>query len=253
MNKRAGAVIGSAAMLLGALALAACGVPTGDSSFEEIPSEDIQFGLDATSTSTSTTSTTTTSTTVPDAPDTTVAPETSELATTSTIRLEPVEIYFVTRGRLQPVTFELPPGSSPEQIAEVLAAGPPEGVALDTLIEEGLIVSAIESGGLLTVDLDEETLDRIPATEQTEAIGQIVLTMISSLRRVGQVTFTVADEPIAVKRGNSLSSVVGEALTYEDYAVLLVNVPPPGDTAVDDQPEAVTTTDVATPSDPPSD
>jgi len=214
-----------------------CGVPTGDSSFEEIPPAEIQFGLNATSTSTTTTTTTTT--TLPE------APETTALATTSTIRLEPVEIYFVTRGRLQPVVFELPPGSSPDQIAEVLSAGPPSGVALDTLVEDGLIRSAVESAGLLTVDLDEETFDRIPATEQTEAIGQIVLTMISSLRRVGQVTFTLDGEPIAVKKGNSLSSAVGEELAYEDYAVLLVNTPTPADT---DGPDSATTTTSDVPS-----
>jgi len=258
MNRRTTAVSGVSAILSVAVMLTACGVPTGDGSFEEIPSEEIQFGLDATSTSTSTTTTSTTTTTLPDVPDTTVVPETSELATTSTIRLEPVEIYFVTRGRLQPVTFELPPGSSPDQVADVLAAGPPDGVALDTLIEDGLIVRSVESGGLLTIDLDEDTLDRIPATEQTEAIGQIVLTMITSLRRVGQVTFTVADEPIAVKKGNSLSSGVGEALTYEDYVVLLVNTPAPVDTTTDQgeagtEADASTTTDAGDPADTPSD
>lgn len=214
-----------------ALVTAACGVPTGDSSFEEIPPAEIQFGLDATSTSTTSTTSTTTTTTLPETPVTT------ELATTSTIRLEPVEFYFVTRGRLQPVVFDLPPGSSPEQIADVLAAGPPAGVALDTLVEDGLIVDAVEANGLLTVDLDADTFDRIPATAQTEAIGQIVLTMISSLRRVGQVTFTLEGEPIAVKKGNSLSSAVGEELAYEDYAVLLLSGPPPADTVPDGEPD----------------
>ncbi len=233
-TRRGGALLpASVAALVAAAVAAGCGVPTGDNSFREVPPAEIQFGLNATSTSTTTTTTTTT-TTLPEAPDTTA------LATTSTVRLEPVEIYFVTRGRLLPVVFELPPDSSPEQIAEVLVAGPPPpGVTLDTLIEEGLILSAVESGGLLTVDLDEETFDRIPATEQTEAIGQIVLTMISSLRRVGQVTFTLDGEPIAVKRGNSLPSAVGEELSYEDYSVLLVNTPTPDDT---DGPDSATTT-----------
>jgi len=217
------------ALALTIVAAAGCGVPTGDTSFEEIPAAEIQFGLNATSTST----TTTTTTTLPEAPATTA------LATTSTIRLEPVEIYFVTRGRLQPVVFEVPPGSSPDQIADILAAGPPSGVALDTLVEEGLILDAQVSGGILTVDLDEETFDRIPATEQTEAIGQIVLTMISSLRLVGQVTFTLEGEPIAVKKGNSLSSAVGEELAYEDYSVLLVRTPTPDGT---DGPDTATTT-----------
>lgn len=206
----------------------ACGVRTGDDTFEAVPADEIPFGLDATSTTT----TTTTSTTLPDAPATTLP------ATTTTIRLEPVEIYFLSRGRLQPVPFELPPGFSADQVADVLEAGPPDGFALDTLIEDGLIVSLLESGGVLAVDLDAEVFDRIDAPDQTEAIGQIVLTMISSLRRVGQVTFTLDGEPIPVKKGNGLSSDVGEALSYDDYAVLLAR---PRSTA-----DTTTTTTIAT-------
>jgi hypothetical protein len=193
----------------------ACGVPTGNDTFNEIPPDEIQFGLDATSTTTSTTSTTTT--TVP------AIPETTALATTTTIRLEPVQIYFLSRGRLQPITIDLPPGSSPEQVADVLEAGPPPDIALDTLIRDGLIVSSVEDGGVLTVDLDTDTFDRVPSTQQTEAIGQIVLTMLSSLRGVGQVTFTLGGEAIAVKKGNGQLSDVGEPLAFDDYANLLVS------------------------------
>ena len=208
------------------VAAAACGVPVGDDSFEEIPSEDIPFGLAATSTTTTIPPTTT----VPESPATTMATTTTE----APIRLEPVEIYFLSRDRLQPVELELPAGFSPEQVADVLESGPPPDVALDTLIEDGLIVSADEAGGVLTVDLDAETFDRIPITRQTEAIGQIVLTMVSSLRRVGQVTFTLEGEPIPVRKGNRLSSEVGEALSYDDYVVLLVTIPPPPDPATTD-------------------
>ena len=202
------AVLGLTALAVG------CGVPTGDDTFEAVPSDEIPFGLDATSTTTSTTTTTTT--TIPDAPETTTAP-----STTTPIRLEPIELYFLSRGRLQPVPFELPSGFSADQVADVLEAGPPEGLALDTLVEDGLIVSSQESRGVLAVDLDDVVFDRIDTTEQTEAIGQIVLTMISSLRRVGQVTFTLGGEPIPVKKGNGLSSDVGEPLSYDDYAMLL--------------------------------
>lgn len=202
----------AAATLLALAALVVgCGVPTGDDTFQAVPPDEIPFGLDATSTTT-----TTTTTTVPDAPETTTAP-----STTTPIRLEPIELYFLSRDRLQPVPFELPAGFSADQVADVLEAGPPEGLALDTLIEDGLIVSSAEAGGVLAVDLDEDVFDRIDNTEQTEAIGQIVLTMISSLRRVGQVTFTLAGEPIPVKKGNGLSSDVGEPLSYDDYAILL--------------------------------
>jgi hypothetical protein len=167
------------------------------------------------------------------------------LETTTTIRLEPVEIYFLSRGRLQPVVIELPPGFSPDQVADVLEAGPPDGVALDSLIEDGLIVSAVESKGVLTVDLDATTFDRIPSTQQTEAIGQIVLTMIRSVGGIGQVTFTLAGEPIPVKKGNSLSSEVGEALSFDDYAVLLVRRPVT-DTTVTTVPATPPPTDTST-------
>ncbi|TFH20413.1 MAG: hypothetical protein E4H05_02360 [Acidimicrobiales bacterium] len=204
----------TAAALLVLATTGACGVPTGSETFSEIPPDEIQFGLDATSTTTSTTSTT--STTVP------VLPETTALATTTTIRLEPVQIYFLSRGRLQPITIDLPPGSSPDQVADVLEAGPPPDIALDTLIMDGLIVTSVEEGGVLTVDLDPDTFDQVPSTQQTEAIGQIVLTMLSSLRGVGQVTFTLGGEAIAVKKGNGQLSDIGEPLSYDDYSNLLV-------------------------------
>jgi hypothetical protein len=196
-----------------AVATTACGVPTGEDTYEAIPPDEILFELDATSTST-----TTSTTTLPDVPASTLPPTTS-----TPIRLEPAEIYFLSRGRLQPVVVELPPGASPDQIADVLELGPPQDVALETLIEEGLIVSAVDSRGVLTVDLDAETFDRIPSTQQTEAIGQIVLTMLRSLRGVGLVTFTLGGEPIPVKKGNGLSSEVGESLSFDDYTVLLAS------------------------------
>jgi hypothetical protein len=212
--------------------LAGCGVPTGADTFSEIPPDEIQFGLDATST---TTSTTTTTSTVPELPQTTL------LETTTTIRLEPAFIYFLSRGRLQPVTIELPAGFSSDQVADKLEEGPPPDVALDTLIEDGLIISSAESGGVLTVDLDDEIFDRIPSTEQTEAIGQIVLTMTSSLRLVGQLTFTLEGDPIPVKKGNGLSSAPGEPVSFDDYENLLAA---PRPQSVEDTTTTVTATTV---------
>lgn len=199
------------------IAAGACGVPTGEDSFSEIPGGEVLFDLDATSTSTSSTTTTTT---LPEAP-TTTDPE----ATTTPIRLDPVEIFFLSRGRLQRIELGLPTGFSPDQVADILEAGPPEDVALDTLIEKGLIVSSVESEGVLTVDLDREIFRRIASFDQAEAIGQILMTMISSLRRVGQVAFTLDGVPTAVKKGNNLLADVGEALSYDDYVVLLAEVP----------------------------
>jgi hypothetical protein len=202
-----------AATVASATLLAACGIPTGDDTFDAIPPEEVPFGLDATSTTT-----TTTTTTLPDVPDTTAAP-----TTTIAIRLDVAEIYFLTRGRLRPLEVELAPGFTALDVADQLESGPPPDVGLDTLIEPGLIVGASESRSVLTVDLDPDTFARIPSTEQTEAIAQIVMTMVSSLRRVGLVNFTIEGEPISVKKGNSLLSDVGEPLAYEDYVVLLAS------------------------------
>lgn len=195
-----------------------CGVSTGDDTFAVIAPEDDPFGLEATSTTT--TSTTTTTTTLPVTPDTLPS-------TTTAIRTETAEVYFLTRrGRLQSELYELPPPLAAEQVADVLEAGPRSDLPLDSLIEEGLIVSFSEDRAVLTVDLDADTFARIPSTQQTEAIGQIVTTMISSLRRVGFVNFTIGGEPISVKKGNSLLSEVGEPLAYDDYSNLLASPPP---------------------------
>lgn len=217
-----------ALLVTGIVVVAGCGVPTGEATYNEIPPGEIPYGLDATSTTTSTTTTTTT--TVPDAPPTVVT------TTEAPSRVESVDIYFLSRGRLLPVPRDLNPNPSPDQIADVLEEGPPDDLGLDTLIEDGLIVTATEAGGVLTVDLDADTFDRIPNTQQTEAIAQIVLTMINSLRRIGQVTFTLDGDPIPVRKGNGLSSGVGEPVSFDDYVVLVVSPPSPPSTPASPDP-----------------
>ena len=83
-------------------------------------------------------------------------PDTVPTTTTTPIRTEPAEIFFLTnRGRLLPVFFELPPPLTAEQVADVLEAGPPsDQPVLDSLIQEGLILSSSEDRAVLTVDLD---------------------------------------------------------------------------------------------------
>lgn len=202
---------------LGAVALASCGIPTGEDTFSEIPEQEILFDLDQVSTSTSTT---TTSTVVP------IVPETTALETTTTIALDQVEIYMLSRGRLQPVTLELARDYGPNQVTALLEAGPPPGAAgvgLESLIEAGLITSAVDAAGVVTIDLDPEIFGRIASFDQSEAIGQIVLTMTSNLRRVGLVLFTLGGEPTQVKKGDSLLSGEGEPVSYDDYRVLLAS------------------------------
>ena len=208
--------IGAALAPVLVAALAGCGIPTGDDTFGDIPSEEILFGLDEASTTTSTTTTT-----IP------LAPATTEMETTTTIELrEQVDIYFLSRNRLQPVPLALTSGFSAGQVVDLLEDGPPDDVALDTLIERGLIVSTDVAGGVITVDLDNEIFSRISASDQTEAIGQIVLSLLRNLRGVGSVLFTIDGEPTQVKKGDSLLTEPDEAVTLDDYEVLLATSPP---------------------------
>ena len=208
-----------------ALGLAACGIPTGDETFSEIPSEEVPFGLDSPSTTTSTTTTTTP-----------IAPATTEVrSTTTVVPLEEVDIYFLSRGRLQPVPVALTTDFAPDQVVDALEKGPPNGVGLDTHIEPGLIVSTDVAEGVVTVDLDGEIFGRIAASDQAEAIGQIALTMIDNVDRVGSVLFTLAGEPTQVKKGDSLLTEPGEAVTFDDYAALLTTSTPTTSTTVPTQ------------------
>ncbi|MEO1056284.1 MAG: GerMN domain-containing protein [Actinomycetota bacterium] len=205
---------------------AGCGVPTGDSSFDEIPPAEIPFGLNEEPTTTTTTTSTTT--TLPDTPQTTALP------TTTTIALSPVEVYFLSGGDLQSVQLELPRGFGATQVKDLLEAGPPvgsAGVGLDSLIEEGLIVSIDEADGIMTIDLDGDLFDDIASFDQSEAFGQIVLTMTTNVARIGLVLFTIDGEPTRVKLGNSDLSRQGEPVSYDDYRVLIAGEVDPGSTS----------------------
>jgi hypothetical protein len=231
------------------MAAAACGVPTGEDSFTRLGSGEVPFRLAEPSTTTTTTTTTT-------VPTTTIAetPSTVEQETTTTLALETVDFYFVSRGELQAVPRDLPMGFGINQLASGLEAGPPEGTAgigLETLVEEGLIIGSAEDRGVVTVDLAAAQFDEIATSDQRRAIGQIVLTYTGNLRGVGQVAFTLDGEQIRVPRGDGLLSEPGEALAFDDYAVLLAGrgeATSPGD---EDVADSTTTTTTTTTSDPP--
>jgi hypothetical protein len=212
MNRRA--VNGALLVLVLVLAngLGACGIKTGDDTFSEIPSEEDPFQLDQISTSSS-------STTLVE------PPQTSVFETTTTIAplLDPVQIYFLSRGRLQPVTILLVQNFGTDQVITALEDGPPAegGAGLDSLIEPGLIVSAEVAKGVMTVDLDPETFERIVSFDQSEAIGQIVLTLTQSVPRTVFVLFTIGGEPVDVKKGNGLPVASGQPVTFDDYIELL--------------------------------
>ncbi|MDX2379629.1 MAG: GerMN domain-containing protein [Acidimicrobiia bacterium] len=210
------------AFALGAFTLAGCGVPTGEGSYDEIEPANVPFGLNLAATTTTTSTTTTTTTVAPAIPVTTIE------QTTTTIALEPVEIYFLSRGELQPVTVDLPRDYGRNQLVSQLEEGPPlgsAGVGLDTLIEPGLITDTEEFGGIITVMLDGDVFDEIEVREQRRAIGQIVLTFTGNLRGVGQVSFLLDGDPLGVQKGNGLYAEPGQPVSFDDYRELLADAP----------------------------
>ena len=208
------------ALLLPALlaGIAACGVPTGDDSFEPIDPAEIPFEL--AQPATTTTTSTTTTTTVPDAPDTTLPPPTT---TPNEIAL----IYFLSRDELRPAEVLVAAPLDRNDLISLLEAGPPDDSAsvLDNLIDQGLIRSVTEQGSIVTIDLDFNVFRRIRTSDQRFAVAQMVLTFVDNLRRIGLAEFTLDGEPIDVPLGNGLLS--DGPVEFDDYANLLVN-PGPG-------------------------
>ena len=235
----AAGIVGTAG--LAALAVG-CGVPTGEDSFTRLGSDEVPFRLAEPSTTTTTTTTTTLPTTTAAEP-----PETTERETTTTLALETVDFYFVSRGELQPVPRDLPVEFGFNQLASGLEAGPPAGTAgigLETLIEEGLILSSTEDRGVVTVDLAGVEFDEIDTSDQRRAIGQIVLTYTGNLRGVGQVAFTLEGEALQVPLGDGLLSEPGEPLAFDDYRVLLEGTGETTSDTVEDPATATTSTTV---------
>jgi spore germination protein GerM len=207
------------ALLASAAALtAACGVG-GDGELQQIGSDDLN-GLDQT-----TTSTTTTTTTV--APTATMPAGTTSTtsATTSPIATEPVELYFVAGGVLESVSQELTRGVTPSRVLTALESGPPPpdvGIGLTSDIPVGLIRNVTPSStGIATVDLVGDLFEDIPGgVEQRRAIAQIVLTL-TRRQGIGQVSFTLDGEPLAVPKLDNVLSDQGEAVARSDYESLL--------------------------------
>ena len=211
------------------LVLASCGVPTGPESFEAI--DDISDQLTAPSTTTTTTTSTTTTTTIPDLTATTVTP-----TTTPAVPTEEVPVYFLSRGQLTSIDVAAPLAPEPNDLILLLAAGPDGPLAglLDNLIEQDLIVTTSQVDGVLTVELDDVVFRAIPARDQREAIAQIVLTFLTTLRGVGQAVFTIDGEPLTVPTASR--GFTDGPVSRDDYTSLLV----------DTDTDATTTSDVPT-------
>ncbi len=205
----------------GFVALAvSCGVPdTGDF---ETENGDIPFGLDA-STSTSTTSTTLPPTTI-DATSTTV-----EATTSTALRIEEVTLYFVSGSQIAPVSVQLVPNANASQVLLKLLAGPDlgdAGFALRSAIPSGADITVEQANGVGTIDLPADIFDDMAAREQRLVFAQLVLT-IGSLGGIGPITFTQAGEPYGAIRGDGSFADPGQAVSKDDYAIMLTGQVPP--------------------------
>jgi len=196
------------------LLLAACGLP-GDRDFRAASPDEIQFGLDQTTTSTSTT----TSTTV-------VA--TTALATTTSVAAEAVAVYFATGGKLVLVERVRPRPVEPTDALRLLLAGPlptDDPAGLRTFIPAGTVGDVVVSEGTATVDLDPTFLERLSNPQQQAlAFAQLTFTLLGR-PGIGRVAFVSGGQPLnPILPDGSLASA--GSVSAESYRDLLLNPPP---------------------------
>lgn len=196
-----------AVSLCSALLLAACSVPKSGP-FETISNDDIPFGLNAAQT-TAPQSATETTVANPDPPGTVY---------------EMVDLYFIRNATVTKVQRSM---ISPLDANGALAALT-EGLIDDsmTLGMRSAIPASLEARvdvdrGVATVNATRAFLNSLSAVDQRLAIAQIVLTL-TSRPGIGQVVFYVDGKAIAVPRGRGDLSSAGDAVTFEDYANIIV-------------------------------
>jgi spore germination protein GerM len=202
------------ALVVAATFAAACGVPEGPDTFEQIADADVPLNLASPSTTT-----TTTTTTVPVEPPETTTTAVDPLPEPET---EPVRLYFLARDELIPTRRSIETGFVPFQLIELLAAGPdPEtNPGLETVVPDDLVRSIDVTAGTATVDLDSTVFRRVLRSDQLALFAQIVLTLTESAPRIGIVTFTIDGAPENVPIPNNFFR---RTLTFDNYAQLIVN------------------------------
>ena len=189
------------------LILASCSVPKSGP-FETISNDDIPFGLNAAQT-----------TAPQSAPETTVA----NLDPPGTV-YEMVDLYFIRNVTVTKVQRSI---ISPLDANGALAALT-EGliddsttVGLRSAIPASLEARVDVDRGVATVNATRAFLNSLSAVDQRLAIAKIVLTL-TSRPGIGQVVFYVDGKAIAVPRGRGDLSGAGDAVTFDDYANIVV-------------------------------
>lgn len=179
-----------AVLLVCAVALlAGCGLPT-DGRAVLVDPDDIDFGLDATTTTSRQT------TTNPSATTTTAA-----ATTTSPDLVDSVTFAFVSGSQIVPVTRPMPQPVSTERVLAELQRGPMPGEGppgTRSSVQPGMLRSVSVTAGVATVDLSRSVAE-LPPSEQLLVAAQVTTTLAGPQGRpgIGQVAFTLESVPIA--------------------------------------------------------
>jgi len=200
--------------LLLVLTITSCGVPR-EGEVIAIPMSELPLELNQQPT------TTTTSTTVAENAS---AKESQQPA--SEVLSEPVELYYISDDRLVATTQSIVSPATTSQVLAALIAGPPigdNGRGLRSALPNNLNAEIEISKGVAQINTNSEFLNGLSPIDQRLAIAQLVLTFT---RRpgVGQVTFTVDGQSVAVPRGRGDLAKPGSTVSFDDYSSLIVAI-----------------------------
>ena len=190
-----------------ALLLGACSVPKSGP-FETISNDDIPFGLNAAQTTAPQSATETTVTNL-DPPGTVY---------------EMVDLYFIRNATVTKVQRSIISPLDANGALAALTEGLTDDsttVGLRSAIPASLEARVDVDRGVATVNATRAFLNSLSAVDQRLAIAQIVLTL-TSRPGIGQVMFYVDGKAIAVPRGRGDLSGAGDAVTFDDYANIIV-------------------------------
>jgi spore germination protein GerM len=186
-------------LILLALLVAACGVPTGN---EAEPVEEVPFGL--------------------------LDPQAPEPADTAPPAEGPViQIYLVDPAalRLAPVERRLDEGETAlSDVMDILLNGPTRAEQrqglITALVDEDAVAATDLVGGVASVDLTQQ-FTVLDGPTQRLAIAQVVLTL-TGRPGVGRVSFTLEGQPIDIPRGDG--TLAQGSVSRDNYRELLPGV-----------------------------
>ena len=188
--------------------ISSCAVPSSGS-YNQVPSAEIPFGLNAPQTTLPPTTTTVLDPMITDSLPVAVS--------------EPIDLFFISNSRIIKVQRNVASPANPSQALSSLVEGPstsPEFVGLRTALPTTFAATVDVIRGVARVDATRTFLNSLSGLDQKLAIAQIVLTL-TSRPGVGQVLFSVDGKLISVPRGRGDSVASGVAVTFDDYSSLI--------------------------------